>query len=94
MQDTTNVWRLHQQTGTFSGGMLTSQMWKLQEDWEAEFGKYKASPEYHKVNRSVLNASHVFQWLVCICLRCIAVYVCEGVWATHCVDCSQRIFDG
>lgn len=25
MQDTTNVWRLHQQIGTFSGGMLTSQ---------------------------------------------------------------------
>lgn len=24
---------------------------KLQEDWLAQFGKYKASPEYQKVNR-------------------------------------------
>lgn len=23
----------------------------LQEEWEAEFSKYKASPEYEKVNR-------------------------------------------
>ena len=27
----------------------------MQADWEAEFAKYKASPEYQKVNRWVLT---------------------------------------
>ena len=30
---------------------------RVQADWEAEFAKYKASPEYQKVNRWVLTPS-------------------------------------
>lgn len=30
----------------------------MQEDWEAEFAKYKASPEYQKVNRYISITLH------------------------------------
>ena len=47
----------HERSECMPWGSLAANgsVWQVQADWEAEFAKYKASPEYQKVNRWVMT---------------------------------------